>query len=200
MQGLPGNTKRRPAITHPEDSSVKFIALTRNKIAIVDADDYEYLNKWVWFALVTRNGISYAARKEKKQEGGQTTVLMHNQILKREVDLTVDHKNLDTLDNRKSNLRRCTVSQNAHNYSKSSANSSGFRGVYFNQQKGMWVSRIQVNGKSKYLGAYGTAEEASEVYITASKEIAGEFTWSLETDKTKGGSNDLYSNETTTRS
>lgn len=85
----------------------------------------------------------------------------------------IDHKDTLRANNEISNLRLATESQNKSNSSKSSANSSGFKGV--SKQGSKWKAEIRVNYGSKYLGMHNTPEEAHEAYKAASIKYFGEF-------------------------
>ena len=80
----------------------------------------------------------------------------------------VDHINGDKADNRLCNLRLATKNENAQNIKKLKNNSSGVVGAY-RHWSGRWYSSIMVNGKAKYLGSFGSAEEAGKAYSEAKK-------------------------------
>ena len=86
-------------------------------------------------------------------------------------DLKVDHKDGNTLNNCKDNLRVCTDSQSMHN--RSTWGESTFKGVYRNGSG--WATSIYVDGKKKYLGTFATQEAAAAVYKRAAEEIQGAF-------------------------
>ena len=74
----------------------------------------------------------------------------------------IDHINGIGTDNRLSNLREASRSQNMHNQKLSKANKSGFKGVHWDNGKRYWVAKIKLNGKSKHLGGFKTPEEANQ--------------------------------------
>jgi hypothetical protein len=86
----------------------------------------------------------------------------------------IDHKNGNTLDDRIEKLRPATSSQNGHNSTLMSSNTSGFRGVNINAY-GNYQARITVNGKRESIGTFKTFEEAKSAYIAKSIEYFGEF-------------------------
>lgn len=47
---MPKRRMKRHAVTQPLDTDYRFIALTQNKNAIVDASDFESLNEFNWCA------------------------------------------------------------------------------------------------------------------------------------------------------
>jgi|SRR5215472_12210966 len=153
------------------------IALTQGKYALVDDDDYEWLSQWKWCArMQPRSQKFYAFRNEYLGDYRHTTVAMARAIL----GLTpgdgfiADHRNHNTLDNQRSNLRKATKGQNQHNRGKSGNNTSGYKGA-FRIHNGTYTAQICVNRKQHYLGTYPTALEAHKAYCKAAKAHHGEF-------------------------
>ena len=87
----------------------------------------------------------------------------------------LDHINGDKLDNRVENLRLATQSQNGANRKDQINNTSGYRGVHFVTKDKVWRATIKINNKTKSLGRYQTAQEASEVYELAADLLFGEY-------------------------
>ena len=86
---------------------------------------------------------------------------------------TVDHRDCNTLDNRKSNLRICTVAENTHNQRMRTNNTTGYKGVcYFN---GTWRAHIRINYKKIHLGCFDNPVSAYNAYCEASKKYHGEY-------------------------
>lgn len=83
----------------------------------------------------------------------------------------VDHVNGDGLDNRRSNLRIVSSTQNRWNAKVRSDCRSGLRGV--RQQQGRWIARILVDGRRRSLGSFSTAEEAAAAYDAAASKFFG---------------------------
>jgi len=88
---------------------------------------------------------------------------------------TVDHKNLDRDDNRISNLRLATHSQNHANTGPVRNSKSGLKGAHWNSAQKCWQSYIKVNGKSIFLGRFKTAVKAHKAYIIAATKMHGDF-------------------------
>ena len=89
--------------------------------------------------------------------------------------LLVDHRNRDSLDNRRSNLREASLSTNAANSKLRSNSTSGFKGVSFFKKTGTWRSYICVNQRFISLGYYQTPEEAAYRYDVAAVKYFGEY-------------------------
>src|ERR1700719_1891410 len=129
---MPKQRVVRHAVTQPSDQSYRLIPLTQGQNAIVDAADYEWLNQWNWFADWSEPTKSFYARRHKKTEDGHYPIVrMSREILKCGPGEEPDHKNHDTLDNRRENLRLSTHSQNCCNKRISPKNTSGFIGVHW---------------------------------------------------------------------
>lgn len=152
----------------------KEIPLTQGKVALVDAEDYEYSNQFKWYAMKHGNTY-YAVRHIKKEDGKQTLICMHRVIMKTSKGMDTDHINGDGWDNRRDNLRICTRSQNKMNGNIHKDNTSGYKGVFWQKRDKKWMAQIQIDGKLKYLGLFITKEEAALAYNEAAKELFGEF-------------------------
>jgi hypothetical protein len=89
--------------------------------------------------------------------------------------ILLDHKNRNSLDDKISNLRLATPSQNGSNSRLAKNNTSGRRGVTWNKPTNKWQAKIRVRGKYIHLGLFTDLDEASKVYVAASKHHFGEF-------------------------
>jgi len=100
---------------------------------------------------------------------------MHRAIARPLEDQEVDHENLNTLDNRRSNLRVCTEAQNKRNRGAHKNNKLGLKGVCLHSSKTCYMARICKDRKVTYLGYFKTPEEAHAAYTKASKVLHEEF-------------------------
>jgi len=153
---------------------VKKIQLTQGKYALVDDEDYEFINSFKWYY-----GQGYACRNERLPDGNRKTIKMHRVIAKTPEDKQTDHINRNTLDNRKSNLRNVDQKDNAKNADKKSKATSKYKGVSYYKRKqdkyGKWKANIQVDGKKINLGYFDSEIEAALKYNEAAKKYFGEF-------------------------
>ena len=90
-------------------------------------------------------------------------------------ELITDHINHDTVDNRKINLRVCSVSQNSMNTKWRNDNKSGKLGVWFDNKANKWASSIICNGENIWLGYHENKEIAIKVRNIAEISLFGDF-------------------------
>lgn len=151
---------------------MKEIRITRGQIALVDDNDFDSLSKYRWYCLV-QGKQRYAVRCETKTG---RKISMHREIMGFPNSL-IDHINRNGLDNRRSNLRLASKSENARNSHRSRTAKSGYRGVYFykhgNPKK--WNARIMINCQEISLGYFKTPEEGAIAYNSAAQKYHGEF-------------------------
>ena len=138
---------------------------------IVDDDDFEKVSSINWY-LWERRGQKYAQSRDLKK--------CHRYILNPPHDSPVDHINGNGLDNRKGNLRVCTLSQNARNKKDLYPNKKVlFRGVSLDNSQSHrnkpYLAKITLNYKTINLGRYRTAEEAARAWDKKAYEISKEF-------------------------
>lgn len=102
--------------------------------------------------------------------------LLHRLIVGAKKGEVVDHINHNTLDNRKSNLRICTQSQNHMNRKGAQVNSTtGELGVHWDSKLKKFRARLQKDGKTYNFGQYKSIEEAIEARKAAAADMFGEF-------------------------
>lgn len=150
-------------------------------IAIVDDCDSD-LALQNWFVFIAINTV-YAIRFEYQTTTQKSDVRMHRVIMERiiyprklEKDEYADHINGDGWDNRRSNLRVATRSQNNVNTKRRKDNTSGQKGVSFSKQTGKFLAYISSNGNKRIrLGLFDKLEDAIKARQDAEKLYHGEF-------------------------
>lgn len=152
------------------------IPLTRGKFAMVDDEDYDFLNQWKWNAHRGANTF-YATRgvwiKERKK---MKEVAMHRVILGlTDSKIHVDHKDHNGLNNQKENIRRATPSQNCANIKPKEGKTSKFLGVSKRTDNGKWKAEIRKNNIGYRLGTFNNEVDAAKAYNEAAKKLHGEF-------------------------
>jgi hypothetical protein len=148
---------------------VKQIQLTKGLVALVDDEDYERLSSFKWKAH-----HRYAARNVRRN-GKFLTIMMHREILKAPSGMDVDHINGDRLDNRRSNLRLATRSQNTRNRKGNKNSISGYKGVGWHARCRKWQAAIKTDDKQLYLGLFDAPEDAARAYDAAARNLHGPF-------------------------
>lgn len=135
--------------------------------AVIDPRDYELANKYKWYLSSSRYAISRVSKSEQ--------IFLHRLIVNTSPELSVDHIDGNTLNNRRENLRPCTHQENLKNTKVRTDNTSGYKGVSYNRRRNRWYSRIFVNGTEKFLGSFLSKQEAIEVRRAAEEKYFGEF-------------------------
>lgn len=121
--------------------------LIKNNKILFDEEDKQKIKKHIW--RIDNKG------KGRKYIRSNTAGHLHRYILNANCNRMIDHKNNNTFDNRKQNLRFVTNSQNMLNRKKVS--------VSYRTDTRKWKADTMVNGKVFRLGYYNTEEEALQV-------------------------------------
>jgi len=151
---------------------MKEIQLTKNQMAQVDDEDYVWLSRFKWHAAQCETVGKYYARTEMfNDKGKQTAFLMHNLILGAK---NIDHRDGNSLNNQKANLRRATQRDNVINRIYENTQPFGYRGVRQISKIG-YAARIMSYGKYMHLGTFKSPHVAAKMYNEKAKELHGEF-------------------------
>lgn len=129
---------------------------------LIDTADLPLVEERSWRASYDRTtGRYYVAASRGR--------LLHRLLLDPPSDMQVDHINHDTLDNRRSNLRIVTASENQLNRVGAQKNnkSCGLRGVTWNRHHNRWMAQLGVNRRRIFLGYFADAESAHIAYQEA---------------------------------
>ena len=104
-------------------------------------------------------------------ESGFGLIRMHQLLLGKHPGMHIDHINRNKLDNRRTNLRVVTASENIFNQGPDRRNKTGIRGVYYLERIKRYWAYINILGKRKNLGYYKTLEEATYIREQALEQI-----------------------------
>lgn len=151
------------------------ILLTQGKSAIVDDEDYEMLMKYKWHYSEYGDGKGYAKTNNRNKKGEPALLRMHRLVMKAKSTQKVDHINMNTLDNRKSNLRFVTQSQNMINARIRKNNTSGYKGVCFLKREQKWRANTWKDGKQIWIGDYNNIKDAAHAYNAVVSKLHGEY-------------------------
>jgi hypothetical protein len=156
---------------------MKKIFLTQNQYALVDDEDYDFLIQWNWYAHRSDEKYTYyAMRTVQKKE-----IRMHNAIAEKykisDYD-ELDHIDRNGLNNQKENLRISTRGENNFNRRNWGVMPKGIRlnKSTYKKRNGeikeyiTYQARINVKGKSIFLGNHKELTKAIDAYAKASKK------------------------------
>lgn len=132
----------------------------------IDDEDYELFMSRRWY--VSENNYVVSQR--------QPYASLHRLLMNAPEDMSVDHLNGNTLDNRKSNLRICTQFQNMANRKMNLNNKSGYKGVHWDATRSkQWAASIGVNNQKINLGSFPEARWAAMAYDLAAQHYFGDY-------------------------
>lgn len=154
-------------------SEVVEITLACGNVVIVDAEDTSLVMSRKW--RFRRSGGNKAALSYVTANTDCEQLFLHRLILCAERGQVVDHINGNRLDNRKSNLRFASHTENMRNRAKHRDGIlSRFKGVS-RFKNGKWRALIRDGSRQRYLGSFTNEVEAAYAYDMASLEIHRDF-------------------------
>ena len=143
-------------------------------MALVDDEDFEALSRFKWCVLRTKGAFT-VVRGVKVGIGIRKIVRMHRTLIMLPSGFQVDHIDRNPLNNQKFNLRGCSIAENNRNHGLSVRNTSGFKGVSFDKERGTYKAQVGLRSGTKVIGRFKTAEEAARAYDEASKKYHSDF-------------------------
>ena len=167
---------RKPnKFAHMADGTVIVMLERRDGTALpcfIDAGDWPKVRGYRWCAAKDKRNL-YAQALVRKAESGRKTLGMHRLLMPATED--VDHRDGNGLNNRRTNLRSATDSQNRANSRKPILCTSDFKGVSWHKATKKWQGRIRVNDRKIYLGIFTSELDAARAYDAAALQHFGEF-------------------------
>jgi hypothetical protein len=140
---------------------------------IIDRSDFSAVSKLSWHAttLGRRNYTRYI-----HSDGNGKSILLHRFLMKPENNQIIDHINGNGLDNRRSNLRIATLSQNNMNARKRKDGiTSQYKGVTFYKRTKRFFAQITINKKYICLGYFKSAFIAALAYDAEAIKLFGKY-------------------------
>jgi len=152
---------------------MKEIQLTKGFTTMVNDDDFDFLSQWKWRALIHHTGNIYAVRTD-----GNKWVRMHRVIMSvSDRSIIVDHKDRNSLNNQRHNLRLCNTIQSSSNRRPNIKSSSKYRGVSYVRATNKWRAQIEHKNKTYILGSFTSEVDAALAYNKKAIDIHGEFAY-----------------------
>lgn len=143
-----------------------------------DTGDFTWLVPRAQKKAGDKAGRLYVHKTSKERRWGYIEIGIDNKIYRAHrlawlymtgswPEALIDHKDGDRTNNRFSNLRECTVRQNAENRFNHHGKTSQYLGVCFDKHTKKWQASIRVNGKATYLGQFVQESDAADAYLKA---------------------------------
>lgn len=156
-----------------------------NRVALVDDEDYDYINQWKW--QLKKHRKTFYAHRTKYIIGGKGKkdhFKMHRVIMKvTNPEQQIDHIDHNGLNCQKYNMRIVTNAQNKKNASSKITSTSKYLGVYVIKNKNgepkYYGCQININNKSTNIGSFPYTPDgevaAAKAYDEMAKKHFGEF-------------------------
>lgn len=149
----------------------KTIILPTGHICLISAKDYDWALQFKWYVNKAVDGRMYVCRYANDKR-----IYMHRELTECPPHMVVDHKDCNTFNNTRTNLRVCCQRSNMRN--RTTCNKTGFKGVTYDARYKRYQARITVERDSElHLGYYPSADDAALAYDKAALVFFGEFAW-----------------------
>ena len=137
-------------------------------VAYIDKEDLELVNDYTWNIRDRDNGYSGYKSITTRIDGKTVTLatLLTGYAY-------CDHKDRNPLNNRRSNLREATHTENMRNCSRRRDNTSGYIGVTWDKRSEQWEAQLVFNKKCLHLGKFTNKEDAFKARLEAELKYYG---------------------------
>ena len=144
------------------DENTIEVSLTQGQVCLIDACDMALVGEYKWCAHKEGKAKKYYVRASLSKVNGKRKFLgLHRLIMSvTNPKIKIDHIDMNPLNNRKSNLRLATASQNGYNQTAHLNSKTGVKNISWHKQRNKYVLYIKMNGKAKHYGYFDTIEEA----------------------------------------
>ena len=144
---------------------------SKNREFYFDLEDYDKIKEYYWYVDINNGYVSTLINGVKTG--------MHRLIMDCPNNMEVDHRygRNTRNDNRKYNLRICTIQENGMNAGLQSNNTSGCTGVVWNKRVNKWMANIRYNGKRIHLGYFVDYDDAVKARKKAEERYFGEWSY-----------------------
>lgn len=156
-----------------EDAVVE-IPLSQGLVTIIDARDFALICNHKWYASKGGN-TQYAVTNIYREDRSRGRLALHRVLMDAPAGMDVDHIDGDGLNNRRSNLRLATRSQNIYNKPANRGGTSKFKGVHWNPKLNKWRASVTIKGVKTNIGCFVDEADAARAYDVKARELFGEY-------------------------
>lgn len=149
-----------------------YIKTTCGKLVMVDLEDFKRLPEYNYYILKKTGRVQRGIYSKKLHKNTGTKGLAHD-VLKVPSSKVIIFLNGNKLDCRRKNLKVIDKSKKTYRHKLSKANTTGYRGVSFDENNKKFVASIRHKGKKYHLGSFKSAELAAAAYNEAAVKYFG---------------------------
>ncbi len=161
------------------DKAWKEIPVGKDRVAKIDAEDYERVTKHRWRARTAGSGRQLVVTTLSANGTDRQVTLGWFLMQPPEGKQVYPRRFQNGFDYRKENLIVCTMKERQQILPKGRRvqTSSRYKGVSRLEAKNRWKAAIQVEGKTIHIGLFKTEEEAASAYNDTARKYFGEMAY-----------------------